>query len=90
MKPLIKYEKAIEVAKNKPKGMVLSYENVLADIVIYAEQLEAEIELIKEVHRQEDAALAGHIKRLEAKLEAIECGDCEKSMLECRCDEESE
>jgi len=30
-------------------------------------QLEAEIERIKEVHRQEDSALAGHIKRLEAE-----------------------
>ena len=27
------------------------------------------------------------VKRLEAKLEAIECANCEKSMLECECDE---
>jgi len=30
------------------------------------------------------------IEQLEAKLEAIECAQCEKSMLECQCDEESE
>ena len=30
------------------------------------------------------------ITQLEAKLVALQCGDCEKNMLECLCDEESE
>lgn len=35
-------------------------------------------------------AVCAYADKLEAKLEAIECGECEKSMLHCRCDEESE
>ena len=27
---------------------------------------------------------------LEAKLTAIECGDCDKNLLECKCDDEEE
>ena len=33
-----------------------------------------------------DAALE-RIALLEAKLTAIECGDCHKTMLECKCDD---
>ena len=45
--PLIKYKGAIEVAKKKPKGMVLSYENVLAEVAEYAAHLEAENERLE-------------------------------------------
>jgi len=48
MNPLIKYKKAIEVVKSKPKGMVLSYENVLADVADYAVQLEERVRELEE------------------------------------------
>jgi len=35
-------------------------------------------------------ALTEYIKYLEQKLKDIECGDCGKNMLECKCDEEQE
>lgn len=31
--------------------------------------------------------LENYIKHLEDKLKDIECGDCNKNMLECKCDE---
>ena len=32
-------------------------------------------------------AVCAYADKLEAKLEAIECAQCEKSMLECECEE---
>jgi len=51
MNPLEKYKHAIEVAKKKPKGMMLSYKNVLAEVADYAAQLEAENKQLREFER---------------------------------------
>ncbi len=34
------------------------------------------------------SALEEYIKYLQQKLKAIECGECTKNMLDCKCEEE--
>ena len=41
----------------------------------------------KEQETDYETWLEGRVALLEAKLLAIECGDCGKTMLECKCDD---